>query len=205
MFTILHTFDIVFILCLQPLGPLFRLVQNRLKPPGGAISLIKAFWLVYAITLWMIVPGFVFVRLFMSAFFDWPPAVFTGLLVLSMSLRGILEMYLCYVSRTWKVRYGITHDFFQLALVLIFFVYLIFARVEIFFFYGLAVLTILSLLTESLFVKWFYAATGGPEKGVYFVSDAPEFDRINSRTAWIFLPQYVLFFALLLRELFLSF
>ncbi len=155
--------------------------QRRPGALGGPISPIKALWLVYAIVLWILVPCLLFSQ---------HPGY--RLLAASMLVRAILEIPLC-VGKKWKVAYGLGHDFLHLALTL--------GLLQTFRqnsgFVAICTLTALSLLTEIVFVRWFAAATAGPDSGVYFVPGGEEFRALNRRTALLFLPQYALFLILI--------
>lgn len=180
----------------QAVGIAFWFFQNRGKRTGGGLSFVKGLWLTYAVTLWFVVPALLFFTTTGSA------RSIYGLLAASMLARGVIELYLCYVTKTWRAAYGVSHDLLQLALALGGLAYYFgsAARPEIFT-PALLVLTILSLAAELVFVRWFLAATGGPAAGVYFVSGEKKFDRINRGTAWLFFPQYGAFLALLLLAL----
>ena len=159
--------------------------QQREGALGGPISMVKAFWLIYAIVLWIVVPCLL-----------WSQHPGYRLLAASMLIRTIVEIPLC-LRKTWKVAYGLGHDYLHLALVLI--IALTFTRNP-----GLlaiCALTALGLVTEVVFVRWFAAATAGPESGVYFVPGGNEFRVLNRRTTLVFLPQYALFLALIVMNL----
>ena len=63
-----------------------------------------------------------------------------------------------------------------------------------------AVLTLVSLASEVLFVRWFVRATGGPDAGVFFVPGGEAHRTINRRTAMILLPQAACFVGLLVSR-----
>ena len=181
------------LLALQLLGPAFWWWQNR-RPDrvGGAISLVKAQWLVFVVSLWVAAPllasGHAKVRMI------------CWLLAGSMLLRGAVELYLCLVTRGWKVRYGLFHDALQLVFALVGLAWLATSGAPAWTQFLLA-LTISTLVTEIIFVRWFRDATAGPEESVYFVSGSPEYKEVNRRTAWLFLPQFTLFLVALLGAL----
>ena len=181
------------LLALQLLGPTFWWWQNR-RPGrvGGAISLVKAQWLVFVVSLWVVAP------LLASGHAE--ARMICWLLAGSMLLRGAVELYLCLVTRGWKVRYGLFHDALQLVLTLAGMGWLATHGAPAWALFLLA-LTISTLVTEIVFVSWFRNATAGPEESVYFVPDSVEFKEINRRTAWLFLPQFTLFLVSLLGVL----
>ncbi|MFK5923697.1 MAG: hypothetical protein QM496_16080 [Verrucomicrobiota bacterium] len=158
--------------------------QNHGERRGGKISPIKAAWFAYVLMLWVVLPlvllreGTAFV-----------------VLAVSMGLRVLVEIPLC-LTRRWRVAYGVLHDLFHIGLVLVVM-------------YGFAVpglkvwgtLTIVSLISELLFVRWFVKATGGPGKGVYFVPGGDGYRSINYSTAGILFPQAIGFFYLLMSAI----
>lgn len=155
--------------------------QNRGERIGGEISVIKAAWLAYAIVLWIILP----VALLREGTAFW-------VLATSMGVRAILEVPLC-LMRRWRVVYGVAHDLFHAGSVL--------AVMCCWYVPGLEVwgaLILISLASELLFVRWFVKATGGPDKGVFFVPGGGNFRSINYGTAILFIPQVSSFFALLI-------
>ena len=97
------------LLAFQLLGPAFWWWQNR-RPDrvGGAISLVKAQWLVFVVSLWVVAP------LLASGHAE--TRLICWILAGSMLLRGVVELYLCLVTHGWKVRYGLFHDALQLGL-----------------------------------------------------------------------------------------
>ena len=178
------------LLVFQLLGPFFWWWQNR-KPGrvGGPISLVKAQWFVFAVSLWVLAP-------LLASGHD-GARVICLILAVSMSLRGVVELYLCLVTRGWKVRYGLFHDSLQLGLALAGLGWLALRGEPVWALFLLS-LTISTLVTDIIFVRWFKHSTAGPEEAVYFVSGDPEHRVVNRRTAWLFLPQFSLFLVSLL-------
>ena len=150
--------------------------QNKGERLGGRISFVKAGWLAYAITLWIGLP------LILCG----EGSAFVVLLV-SMGVRAAFEIPLC-LSGRWRVAYGVGHDLLHFALVLWF-------RHEL----GVwAWPTLVSLITELVFVYWFVRVTSGPCNGVFFVPGGAEYRRINRWTAVLFFPQLIWFIVLLI-------
>lgn len=179
---------ILYLLAFQLVGFIFYFLQNRQPKVGGAISFIKSLWLIYAIILWMLVP--------LYFFFATEPLlryVFIALAI-SMWLRGLAEVYLCYISKSWRVAYGVGHDFFHLILVVIAFA-LVQPLQQMLPLFTL-LLTALALIVELLFVFWFKRNTGGPQNQIYFVSGDKKFAAINRRTTYLVVPQYIAFYGL---------
>lgn len=97
-------------------GLLFHLLQNRLHLIGGAIALAKLLWLGLAILLWVGLPLLLAldgrIGLFLRYGF--------GFLFVSMALRGIIELWMLYVTKNWSPNYGIAHDVLCMAGLLLF-------------------------------------------------------------------------------------
>ena len=181
------------LLAMQLLGPAFWWWQNRSpNRMGGAISAIKAQWLVFVVSLWVMAP------LLVTGHAE--GVQICWLLSGSMLLRGGIELYLCLITRGWKVRYGLAHDTLQLMLTLTGLIWLITRGAPVWILF-LLLLTVSTLVTEIVFVGWFRDATGGPEEAIYFVPGNSEFKDINRRTVWLFLPQFILFLAALTSAL----
>ena len=87
--------------------------QNFAGQVGGHISLEKALWLNYAITAWFVLPAF----LVRHPAVDRPLRLILGSFLLSMIARGLVELWLIYVSFGWSPVYGIAHDLFCIALI----------------------------------------------------------------------------------------
>ncbi len=155
--------------------------QNRSGRIGGSISAIKAAWLAYAIVLWIVLPVIL-----------WREGTAFVVLAISMGVRVIVEVPLCLIGR-WRVVYGVLHDLFHAAAVITVMCCWDLPGLEVW-----GVLTLVCLVSELLFVRWFVKATGGPSEGVYFVPGGEGFRAINYATAMIFIPQAISFSALLL-------
>ncbi len=167
------------LLALQPAALAIWHWQKRPGALGGPISLIKALWLTYAISLWIVVP-----------FLSWRDHPVFAVWAVSMGIRTIAEIPLCLTKR-WRVTYGVAHDLIHLALVVAGWIWA--PQLWI-----VAALTAVSLATELLFVRWFKKRTAGPGEGVYFVPGGEAHRDVNRKTAWIFLPQYAAFLSWLL-------
>lgn len=92
----------------------FHRAQNRKGTRGGRISPPKVAWLFYAIYLWFIVCPLVA----LDSAVPLPARQVLGLLGASMWVRGVAELYLLYVTQSWRPPYGIGHDVLCIVLVL---------------------------------------------------------------------------------------
>lgn len=84
----------------------FFRVQNRSAALGGAISWQKLAWLAGAILLWVVLPALIAADPRLSTEWRWPFLVLLAL----MLARGVIELWMLYVSRNWSPWYGIGHD-----------------------------------------------------------------------------------------------
>ncbi len=84
----------------------FYRMQNRHAAVGGAISWQKLAWLALAILLWILLPALIACDPRLSAAWRWPFLVLLAL----MLARGVIELWMLYVSRNWSPWYGIAHD-----------------------------------------------------------------------------------------------
>lgn len=152
--------------------------QNRGGVVGGPISLPKVLWLNLTLTVFFGLPAVLWRDAALS------PALraLWGWLLLSFVLRAVVELYLIYVTITWKCVYGISHDFFTLALAGVLRAALPAAgpadgRALAFVWLYAAV-----LLVEAGMAKAF-SRLADPKDGVYFASDDERFRRVN-RASW---------------------
>ncbi|MBY0518084.1 MAG: hypothetical protein K2P81_14340 [Bacteriovoracaceae bacterium] len=99
----------------MPLAVFMFFRQNRPGRLGGPISISKALWLYWTISVW-----FFLIPLALTSG-DWPYACWWGWGFLSASfwLRGVLEIYMLFISKNWTPKIGISHDLLTLAGVII--------------------------------------------------------------------------------------
>lgn len=180
---------------LAAISVVFYYRQNFAGQIGGRMSLAKLLWLDYALIAWLILPFFLW----------WSPRLMPalrwiyGIHGINFAVRGVIELWMLYVTIAWFPPYGITHDLFTIALIT---ALLWFRREELRSLQdrtnraALRFLTSirLGLCCEIVFAWLFYRATGG-EVGIYFASSDPVFSWINALT-W---GAVVLFYLDLLR------
>jgi hypothetical protein len=179
-----RTFALVLALAtLAAISGWFYYRQNFAGQIGGEMSIAKLLWLDYAIIAWFILP-----------FFLWrSPLIASNLRriyaihLVNFSFRGVIELWMMYVTFSWMPPYGIGHDLFSIAILT-----------------GLrrsvsgkpapvrdpanqAALSFLTsirltLLCEMAFAWLFYRSRA--DTGLYFASADPSFALIN-RLTWI--------------------
>ena len=184
--------------------PIF-VMQNRKQRVGGGISLIKAVWLTYVISLWYVLPMLLLRHLFAVGDASRTPADFAvqspaamGLLIFlgGVALRAIVELFLCYITRTWRVLYGVLFNILHLLCALAAAIVCYDAALPVF--GHIFLLLCASILVELIFVRWFVQTTGGPAAGFYFVPDAPEYRWVHRWTLYLWLPQFAVLWTVLL-------
>lgn len=84
----------------------FHMLQNRLSLTGGGIAWPKSLWLGCAILYWLVLPALLAADTRLRPAWRMP---FAALLTL-MGLRGLIELWMLYVSHNWSPFYGIAHD-----------------------------------------------------------------------------------------------
>lgn len=90
-------------------------LQNNVIHLGGKVAFVKVLWLVTALFLWFVLPSFI------TQSRKVPPILkkWFYFFWFSMILRGIIELFLMYVTKTWHPYMGIGHDLFTAALVVV--------------------------------------------------------------------------------------
>jgi hypothetical protein len=157
---------------------LFGWRQNRGGVVGGPISLPKVLWLNLTLTVFFGIPAV----LWRDAALSPGMRALWGWLLLSFVLRGVVELYLIYVTIGWKCVYGISHDFFQLALAGVLAAALPLggpedARARAFLWLYSAVLVVEAGMAKA------FSRLADPKTGIYFASDDERFKRVN-RASW---------------------
>src|SRR6185295_17280353 len=84
----------------------FHVSQNQMALTGGGVAWSKSVWLGCAILFWFVLPAFLVSDTRLAAAWRLPFA----LLLFLMGLRGVIELWMLYVSHNWSPLYGIAHD-----------------------------------------------------------------------------------------------
>ena len=197
-----HTRFLALNLCLAALalaGMGFHRLQNRGALIGGGIAPVKSAWLVYALSQFFILPGF----LLMASSLPLAERLLLGMVFWSFVLRAPLEGWLLYVVRGWRCAYGITHDLCCLVLAAVGGA-LALARGA----GGRAPAAGFALLAITLaceaFFAWRFSRLASPNDGVYFAAAVPRFAAVNRMTALalaVLLPATAAYLLLLRRSL----
>jgi len=168
----------------------FYAIQNTGVLPGGQIAPIKLAWLGCAILFWYLLPGLLLLDGRM------PRAARRACIVLlvNMILRGIVELFMMYLTEYWHPWMGISHDIFMLVLMS---AVLIHARREKGGPYiGYLTVATAMFIPESGFAWYMLTYATDPGATVYFVSGDPGHGMILAVTAIcvIALLGYLIFF-----------
>lgn len=163
----------------------YKKKQNGPNPmTGGPISTPKAFWLAYTVTTWFFLPLlFIF-----SAEIITPIKYIIAFHLLSWWARGPLELVMIYKWFNWSPRYGISHDLFHIAgLIILYFInrehYQNLTPLN-----NIALaficITIFATAAEISFAYLFLKARSEAEEkdNIYFASDDPKWIFINRLT-----------------------
>lgn len=148
----------------------FALVQNSGAIVGGRISLPKVAWLNAALYLFVVLPAIVG----WFANVDEASARLYRTVWWSFAARAVVEMYMLYISCSWKCGYGIAHDLFTAALVV-----LLWQDTG-----GLTLLLLITLLIETR-MAYIFRRRMDPASGIYFADDSAHFASVNRFTRWV--------------------
>ena len=174
---------LILLLVLAVVGFYFYRGQNVAGHVGGAISVPKIFWLSYAISIFVVLPGFFWRDMRLD------PALrfIFGCQFLNWIVRGLAELWLMYGLHAWIPPYGIYHGVFTLALLLYlrsrFSKVLATATTAVdhnarrFLFFSM-----LSSVCEICFAWMFYRAVHYDTATTWFASGTAAFIRINRIT-----------------------
>lgn len=166
---------------LVALSGAFFYAQNHADHIGGPMSFAKLLWLDYALIAWFLVPTYFWRSTSVS------PALrrIYGWHLTGFAIRGIVELWLLYVTHSWIPPYGIAHDLGTIALITML---LATAPRDLAPNDGAARRFLTSirigLMFEIAFAWLFFQAVQGQTARTWFASDDPVFRFINALT-WV--------------------
>ncbi|QIF05285.1 hypothetical protein [Roseimicrobium sp. ORNL1] len=161
---------LIALLVLSATVGVFSVVQNSGAIVGGRISPPKIAWLNFALYMFVVLP----VVVGWYAPVDAATARLYRIVFWSFLIRGVIEFYMLYVTRSWRCGYGISHDLLTAMLVIIFWQSA----------GGLTVLLLATLIIEARMAKIFRARVD-PATGVYFADNSAHFAAVNRFTWWV--------------------
>lgn len=175
-------------------GLAFYRRQNRRGGMGGAISRAKMLWLVWALWVWFIVCPLVA----MDAGVARPLRLTLGAFAAFMWLRGLVELFMLYVTKNWIPPYGVAHNLASVALVVGcgWWWDVVSAAVDPWSRWALALTVVIafSLVIETVYAVGFHRVVRGKttgDEGLWFASaDDPRFRRLVRLTAALNVPLY---------------
>jgi hypothetical protein len=152
--------------------------QNKL---GGEIAYSKSLWLFYCIFTWFIIP----LALVSSGVIS-PFHIIILALGVSFWVRGLLEMIMLYITKSWKPIYGISHNIFTFICVFGLTLYL---RENIYFWEIFFIIQILlSLSFETYYAFFFKKHIGSKTQGddaVWFANKNDPLFKTNLRVTLV--------------------
>lgn len=165
--------------------------QNKGEKMGGAISPAKSFWLFYCIYSWFLLLPFVLYQKLVPQPLETIWLGFTGW----MYFRGIVELYMMFVSKNWTPPLGIGHNI-SCILWLLASSFYYFNQLQViplhYIVFHLSL--ILSLVMETYYAVVFYKIVGSKTKGdkaVWYANkDDPLFKKVVLVTAIANVPIY---------------
>jgi hypothetical protein len=158
------------------IGVGFKYYQDRGKM-GGSIAWSKCFWLNYTIINWFLLPLYFW-------YSDIGPLKYTLMTIASMMwIRGIIELYMLFVTKNWKPMYGIIHNVMTiLAAFVVFYFNPRISMLESIYTLSLFI----SLNLEIYYATFFHEHVGEKtqgDKAVWFASkDDPKFKQVLTVT-----------------------
>ena len=161
---------LIALLALTAAVGVFAMVQNSGAIVGGRISLPKVAWLNFALYMFVVLP--VVIGWYSQT--DAATSRLYRIVFWSFLVRGVIEFYMLYVSRSWRCGYGISHDLFTAVLVIIFWQSA----------GGLTMMLLASLIIEARMAKIFRARVD-PKTGIYLADNSAHFAAVNRFTWWV--------------------
>ena len=191
---------------LATIGVVFYVRQNHTTRVGGPISRPKMLWLTYVVGLWFFVCPIVARDHTVAV----PLRATLGVFAVFMWARGLTELFMMYVTKNWRPRYGIAHNVACLVLVTAMAAWSYGSSLPFYnaWVFGLVVLVAVTLLIETVYAVEFHRVVGSHkttgEDAVWFAGAKDDrFDGLNRLTAALNLPLCGLLAAFLIRSLLL--
>lgn len=159
---------------------------------GGAIAPAKLAWLGTVLIFWFVLP----IYWLMDRSLPQKASVLCHLFLLSMVLRGIVEIYMMYISKNWLHNYGIAHDLFSIGLCGIFALILIRSHRVLAMYFAFCVAL---FAVEAYFARYLKHVSGG-DGSVFFLESNSEHNAILWITWIAVLVSFLVFIFLITRR-----
>jgi hypothetical protein len=157
------------------LSQIFYLLQNHyLENIGGKIAYVKALWLFVAIFYWFVLPAII---VFSQQTSRAIKIIYSALLI-SMVLRGVIEIFMMYVFNNWHPYLGMSHNLITFILVIIFILKTSQLVAEDRVFIANIVISILMLIPESFFAWYMLHNLNAIAHRIYFVPQEEKYNLI---------------------------
>jgi len=173
----------------------FFWAQNWKEQRGGKISPAKLLWLLYAIILWFVLaPAIALDATVPSGF-----RILLGGFGLLMWARGVVELFMLYVTKNWRPPIGMAHNLLCILFLIVGLGFSLdggstFAQSSHLWLVRFVFLLVVSLIIETTYAFLFHRVVNGQttgENGVWFAStEDARFDRINRLTTALNVPLY---------------
>lgn len=168
----------------------FYYYQNKDQKIGGKIALCKLLWLDYTLIAWFFLPIVFYFQNMSGEFYN-----LFYIISISMWIRGIIEIYMLYVTKNWTPPIGIAHDIFTFLLALFIFITQIDYSLKT---YLICSGLLLSLILETYYAYAFFKIVKEKTKGedaIWFASkENPKFKKILTLTTFGNIVTYSLLF-----------
>jgi len=171
-------------------GYYFNTVQNSGQLPGGNIALVKLFWLGLIIFFWFLSP----ILLLINGTQNKKEKLILIVHLCNVWGRGLIELYMIYISYNWQHAYGIAHDL--LSIILILFLFMVHRKELSQMIKQYLIILSCTFFIEAIFAIYMHSNVSNETGLVYFVPASVEFNSILYATwaAVIVLSLYMIWF-----------
>lgn len=154
------------------LAAAFYPLQNSGLLPGGQISPVKLAWLACAILFWYLLPVLLLLDERMAGAARRACFVLLG----SMSIRAVAELFMMYVTGNWHPWMGISHNLVTFALMLFVLAPAMKDKQPVY--AGYLLVATAMFIPETGFAWYLYAQAAASGEVLYFVSDSPRHNAV---------------------------
>ena len=165
-------------------------------PMGGKMSVAKGFWLFYAVFTWFVFLPLLLFYYKVPSFLDYVWGVFW----VWMAIRGLVELFMMYITKNWTPPIGITHNIscvlWLIGSSIYFYIQVLTLPTIVLFFH---ISLIVSMILETWYAVGFYKIVKEKTKGDDAIWFAPSDDnRFKNLVLWTGAFNWPLFSILLI-------